>query len=109
MVVTMPRWIQVLIILSVPGAAALAGEDSLRVYASSETVEVGQYFYVFVETEGGNVSQVETPNVEGLQLDRRPSIQGVRFFRSWPDQNLHPAWYGLALKEGVITIPAIHP
>jgi len=108
MVVTMPRWIQVLIILSVPGAAALAGEDSLRVYASSETVEVGQYFYVFVETEGGNVSQVETPNVEGLQLDRRPSIQESSF-SSIMGKNQNSTRLGfraLALKEGVITIPA---
>ncbi len=60
------RWITAAAMCAVALAPAVAGEGSLKVYATDEVVEVGQVFTIVVEVEGRKIGDVRMPQVSQL-------------------------------------------
>lgn len=107
--VTMLRWNLALILLTATLAPAFADEESLQVYVSDETVQVGQPFHIFVKSGSGNITEVNIPDVDGLNIERRPSSQQSSF--TWINgkktESIMLGYAATASREGVITIPPL--
>ncbi|MFO7975309.1 MAG: BatD family protein [Candidatus Hydrogenedentota bacterium] len=105
----MPRWRLAFILLAVPLAAAFSDEESLQVYLSDETVQVGQYFRLIVKSDSGKITDVNIPAVDGLSIERRPSIQKSSFqsVSGKTEASTVLGFAAVASREGVIKIPPV--
>ncbi|HNV22411.1 MAG TPA: BatD family protein [Candidatus Hydrogenedentes bacterium] len=104
------RWITAAAMCAVALAPAVAGEGSLKVYATDEVVEVGQVFTIVVEVEGRKIGDVRMPQVSQLYIEPRPSLQRSLFSAVLGQGQKFTQVQGFnarALQEGDVTIPPL--